>query len=220
MTTKTKPKLKPAPKCKIESVTVGEKSIEVMITGARLVFDGISEVIESVFEGVTSYRFTAGIEIADSKELETLIKTIRTHFGALKMNGWAGNVAVQHFDAKKFKPSNSEEGRLLYPTSPAEETEDGGFQSKGKLFVNPSHDAFYAGCYVDVKIAFVANVRGAITIKDYLNGIRFNQDGEPLAGATDPWGDSQTKAVVTGVRRAKEDEAPQKPQRRAVKGRK
>ena len=192
----------------IESVTVSEKSVEVMFKNVRLVYDGISEVCESEFEGTLAYNFKAGLEIPEGKELTALKKTIRDHFKAMKLKGFAPDVAIEHFDEKKFKASNQEGFALLYPTSPAIETEDG-FQPKGKLFVNPSHEAHYAGCYVDAKVAFVANTRGAITIKDYLNAIKKVGDGDAISGAQDPFGDSQSKATVKGVRRQeKPDEKP------------
>lgn len=206
MKTKTKEKPKTKKGSAIESVTVTEKSVEVMFKNVRLIYDGISEVTESEWEGVTTYRFKAGIEIPESPEFDALVSQIRKHFLTLKMKGWSGSVAVEHFDEKKFKPSSSENSRLLYPSASAEELEDGGFRAKGKLFVNPSHDKFYAGCYVDVKVAFVANMRGAITIKDYLNAVRFAGDGEPISGAQDPWSGSQSKVVVKGVRKTEKPE--------------
>jgi len=203
-------KLLKAPAFKVESVKTGEKSIEVMLTGVRMIYDAISEVSESEFEGTKSYRFCAGLEIPETKEVRALVNTIRKHFSDLVMNGWAGKVAVQHFDEKKFQPGSNDGMLLLYPSSPAKPVDENdpsaGFQASGKLFVNPNHEAFYAGCFVDVKIAFVANIRGKMTVKDYLNGIKFNTDGEPISGAVDPWGDSESKAVVSGVKRSQAEE--------------
>lgn len=192
------------PKSGIESVLVTDKGVEATLTGVRLIYDRISEVCESEWEGVTTYQFKAGIEIPEGKELDSLLAEIKKHFKAKKVKGWSPEIALEHFDEKKFQPSSQDGFRVLYPSAPAEKV-DGGFRPKGRLFVNPSHDAFYAGCYVDVKIAFVANSKGAITIKDYLNGIRFAADGEPISGASDPWENSQSKGVVSGV---KKQEAP------------
>lgn len=198
----------------IESVTTTEKGVEVMFTGVRLVFDGISEVVESEYEGTTTYNFKAGIEIPEGKELDALMKSIRETFSKKKIKGWSPDVALEHFDEKKFQPAQTPGCRILYPSAPAEQV-DSGFRPKGRLYVNPSHDAFYAGCYVDAKVAFVANQRGAITIKDYLNGIRFADDGEPISGASDPWEGSQSKAVVGGVKKA---DAPAKKEEEKKKG--
>jgi len=200
----------------IESVTVTGRGVEVMFTGVRLIHDGISEAVESDYEGTKTYNFKAGIEIPESKELDELLRTIRKTFGAMKVQGWHPDVALEHFDEKKFVPSQTEGCRVLYPSAPAEQV-DGGFRPKGRLYVNPSHDVFYAGCYVDAKVAFVANQRGAITIKDYLNGIRFVGDGEPISGASDPWEGSQSKSVVEKARKA---ETPQKEDKKFAGGKK
>lgn len=217
MKVKTKPKSKGSA---IEYVNKSDKGIEVMFSNVRLVYDGISEVIESPpYEGhgPNVYRFVAGLEIPDTKEVRDLISQIRKFFKDLKISSWSGDVALEHFDKMKFKPSRDEGMLLLYPTAPAEQVE-GGFQAKGKLFVNPDHSAFYAGCYVDAKVAFVANTRGTIVIKDYLNGIKFVDDGEPISGASDPWGNSQAKATISNVRSIeKKEEEPAKSTRRPVK---
>jgi len=189
------------PAFKIESVTETDKSVEVLFNGVRLVHDGISSVQESEFEGTRSLRFVAGLEIPETKEVTELVKRIRTFFKNYKSKSWAANVALDHFDRKKFQESAyNPEHLLLYPSAPAEEVEDGkggvSYRAKGRLFVNPSHDVFYAGCYVDAKIAFVANTKGTIVVKDYLNAIRFAADGEEITGASDPWGGSQSRQTV------------------------
>lgn len=201
----------------IESVTTTEKGVEVMFTGVRLVYDGVSEVTESEWEGTKTYSFKAGLEIPEGKELDELIKTIRDTFRKMKIKGWSPDVAIEHFEEKKFQQAQTPDCRILYPSAPAEQV-DGGFRPKGRLFVNPSHDAFYAGCYVDAKVAFVANSKGAITIKDYLNGIRFADDGEPISGASDPWEGSQSKMVVAGVK--KSEQKPEKKEEKKSGGKK
>lgn len=195
-----------APKSAIESVTESDKGIEAMFTGCRLIYNGISEAVENDYEGTITYSFKAGLAIPDGPALQDLIARIKKHFKAKKLTGWSSDIALEHFDEKKFMPASQEGFVLLYPTAPAEKVE-GGFRAKGRLYVNPSHDIFYAGCYVDAKVAFVANKKGAITIKDYLNGIRFVADGEPISGPTDPWGGSSSRSVVSKVKAIEEKPA-------------
>ncbi len=213
-----KSKTDKAPKSAIESVTESDKGIEVMFTGVRLIYDGISEVCENDYEGTVTYSFKAGIAIPEGPQLDDLISKIKKHFGKKKLTGWSSDIALEHFDEKKFLSASQEGFRLLYPTAPAEPV-DGGFRAKGRLFVNPSHDIFYAGCYVDAKVAFVANKKGAITIKDYLNGIRFVADGEPISGASDPWGGSSSRSVVKGMKKSEKAEEPETKKKPAEKKR-
>lgn len=210
---KTKPKITGK---FIESVTTTDRGVEVMFRNVRLIYDGISEVVESNFEGTTSYRFVAGLELPEGKELDGLIKTIRDFFQNLDLKGWSSKLALEHFDSKKFKSASDNAFRLLYPSAPAEQVEDG-FQPKGRLFVKPGHDAFYAGCYVNAKVAFVANTRGTVVVKDYLNGIEFAADGEPITGLTDPFGGSESKGVVTGVKAAAPAPEKTKPAKKPVR---
>lgn len=195
---------------RIAQVTKNNRGIDVKLEGVKLVKCQIAEPEEREYEGTKSYSYIAGILMNNKDEINALVNEMKEHFqtckAAREIPGWR-DAALAHFDEKKFRLTDDGEAYILYPSAPAEELDNGSFQPKGKIFVSPDVDAFYAGCIVDVQIAFVSNTKGAMTIKDYLNGIRFRTDGEPM-GAKNPWGDEEVvnRWVSPTAKRSSSDE--------------
>lgn len=80
---------------------------------------------------------------------------------------------------------------VLNASANAEQTGPNTFKPKSKIFVTPSVEKIYSGCWADVAVTFSlhANDGGGLTV--YLDGVRFVADDTDLgaSGQSNPWGE-------------------------------